>query len=71
VAKIKESGRVYNSVIHTLRQKGLSLTGIGVATLCRGADHLIVQNGSVIGEYNHVSKRLWLYESKEPTETTN
>ena len=36
--------------------------GLEIGTLGRGPDHLVILNGETIGEYNHPSKRLHLYE---------
>jgi hypothetical protein len=59
----RKEGRVFNRVEELLREAGrLDLRGLEVATLSRGPDHLVVLKGETIGEYNHVSDRLYLYD---------
>lgn len=60
---IKREGKVYDRVAALLREAGREdLRGLAVATLGRGTDHLVVLNDDVIGEYNHRSGRLFLYD---------
>lgn len=60
----KKEGKVYEAVRELLQQAGFSkLRTLEVATLNRGPDHLIVLQGETIGEYNHVSRHLSLYEN--------
>ena len=59
---IRNDGKVFNRVEELLREAGrLDLSGLEVATLSRGPDHLVILNGETIGEYNHRSDRLHLY----------
>lgn len=60
----KTHGRSYRFVVERLHELGVSSEGVAVATLCRGADHLIMRGDDVIGEYNHVSKRVRLYKNE-------
>lgn len=56
------TGRVFNSVYSLLKEQGvLDLSSLEVATLSRGPDHLVLLKGETVGEYNHVSGRLILY----------
>ena len=64
---VKTEGAVYNTVVCLLRARGESVDGIGVATLSRGSDHLVVRGEEVIGGYNHVSRKLQLH--KDITQT--
>lgn len=60
---IRKEGKVFRDVFMLLRRAGMiDLRGLAIATLGRGPDHLVVINDTVIGEYNHVSGRLFLYE---------
>ena len=58
---VKREGKVYESVKARLRAKGISTEGLAVFCTNRGSDHLIILDDDVVGEYNHVSKRLFLY----------
>jgi hypothetical protein len=58
---VKKEGKVYESVAARLRVKGVDTKGLEVFCTNRGPDHLILLNGETVGEYNHVSKRLFLY----------
>ena len=61
-----KEGRVFVRVEELLHEVGLlDTTGLEVATLSRGTDHLVVINGDVIGEYNHRADRLLLYDTIE------
>ena len=62
---IKTEGKVYTEVVRLLRAEGVEPIKIAVATLGRGSDHLVLQNGETIGEYNHRSRRLTLYKNIE------
>ena len=63
---MRKEGRVFGRVEELLREAGiLNITGLEVATLSRGTDHLVVINGGVIGEYNHRADRLLLYDTSE------
>lgn len=57
----KKSGRVWDQVAQGLKRAGKDVSSLEIATLSRGADHLVILNDEVVGEYNHVSKRLFLY----------
>lgn len=60
---IKKEGKTFERVEELLREAGrLDLRGLEVATLSRGSDHLVILKGETIGEYNHISGRLTLYE---------
>lgn len=58
---VKKEGRVHQRVAALLRSRGVDPKELEVATLSRGPDHLVILNGETIGEYNHVSRKLWLY----------
>lgn len=58
---LKKDGKVYDSVAARLRAKGVNPAGLEVFCTGCGSDHLILLNGETVGEYNHVSKRLFLY----------
>ncbi len=57
-------------VLYTVREyferNGMRTEGITVKTLSRGSDHLIVRGDDVIGEINHVSHRVLIYERDIP-----
>ena len=59
---IKQKGKVYDYVRSELETSGVTgLDSLGIATLGRGSDHLIILKGEVIGSYNHKSKEIYLY----------
>lgn len=58
---IRKEGKVYEGVIEALKDRGLDTIGIEVLTGNKGPYHYILQNGEVIGDYNHSSKRIILY----------
>ena len=60
---IKKEGKLQREIVERLEAEGLKLDNIAVATIGRGSDHLILQDGETIGEYNHLSKRLLIYEN--------
>lgn len=59
----KKAGKVYEAVIEKLQAKGMDVEGIEVASLCRGCDHLVLRDGETIGEYNHRSHNLIVYDT--------
>lgn len=60
---IKEEGRTHAQVAKLLRLRGIDPKGLKIATLGRGTgDHLILIGDDTIGEYNHLSKKMTLYE---------
>jgi hypothetical protein len=61
----KREGKTYTTVAGLLRVRGVDPNGLEIATLGRGTDHLVLLNGETVGEYNHASKRLFLYEEQE------
>lgn len=58
---VKNTGRLWDSVAEILQVKGMDTQTLEIATLGRGTDHLILIGGEIIGEYNHQSKRIYLY----------
>lgn len=58
----KKEGKTYTRVLGLLRARGVKPEGLEIATLGRGTDHLVLLNGETIGEYNHMSGRLFLYD---------
>lgn len=58
----KKSGKVYDRVAELLRARGVDSTTLEIATQGRGTDHLVLLRDEIIGEYNHRSKRLALYQ---------
>lgn len=60
---VRKEGKVYEAVIEALRARGARVDGVSVATGNRGPYHLILQDDEIIGEYNHVSHRVFLYEN--------
>lgn len=60
---IKKEGKLHVEIVERLKAEGLSSGCVEVATISRGSDHLIIQDGETIGEYNHVSKRLLIYKN--------
>lgn len=58
----KKEGKVFDAVFVALKQRGINPEGLEIATLWRGPDHLVILNDETVGEYNHVSKKLSLYE---------
>lgn len=58
---IRKDGKVYEAVVEALKEMGRDTSGIQVAAPHSGPDRWIISDGRVIGEYNHVSKRLILY----------
>lgn len=60
---VKNSGRVHDEVVEKLRGMELDCSDIKVATFSRGPDHIVVSGEDTIGEYNHISKRLVLYNT--------
>ena len=58
---VKREGKVYATVKRLLESHGMDPSGLEIATLGRGTDHLIVLNGEPVGDYNHRSKSLFLY----------
>jgi hypothetical protein len=61
--EIKTDGRLYDAVVQGLIERGEDPARIGVATLSRGTDHLVLRGEDTIGEYNHRSKKLVLYDN--------
>jgi hypothetical protein len=62
---IKKSHKMQGDIIKKLRARGrgaLNAEAMRVATLGRGADHLVLLGETLIGEYNHLTKRLTLYD---------
>lgn len=59
----KKDGKVYAAVKEILQAKGVDVDSLEVASLCRGCDHLVINDGETIGEYNHRSKKLTLYST--------
>lgn len=59
---IKTEGKLHDEIVERLKQAGEEVGEIAVAALRRGTDRLVLQNGEVIGEYNHRSKKLVLYK---------
>ena len=57
----KKEGKTYTAVADLLRARGVNPECLEIATLGRGTDHLVLLNSETIGEYNHVSGRLFLY----------
>ena len=63
---IKKSGKAYDYVLAELKARGVQgLADLGIATLGRGTDHLIVIGEDVVGAYNHKSKAVYLYTEYE------
>lgn len=58
---IKTEGKCFDQVAEYMRSRGLSTEGLKIATLGRGACHLIMKGDDVVGEYNHQSKTASLY----------
>lgn len=61
----KAEGKLHAEIVKRLEAVGVESSDIAVATLGRGPDHLILVDGETIGEYNHISKRLYLYELEQ------
>lgn len=58
--------KMLDDIIKKLKERGLDLpnsNALEVATLSRGTDHLVLLNRETIGEYNHKSKQLIVYEA--------
>lgn len=60
---VKKEGKTYTAVADLLKTRGVDPEGLEIATLGRGSDHLILLNGETIGEYNHRSRQLFLYDN--------
>lgn len=61
---IRTDGKLHSVVVERLSAEGLNTDHVAVATIGRGSDHLILRGDETIGEYNHVSKKLTIYEPK-------
>ena len=59
---IRKEGKVFDSVRARLRARGIDTEGLEVYCTNRGSYHYVILNGENIGEYNHISKRLTLYQ---------
>lgn len=59
---VKKEGKTYTAVADMLQARGLDPKGLEIATLGRGTDHLVLLKGKTVGEYNHKSRRLFLYD---------
>ena len=58
----RTEGKVHAEVVEKLKAEGVEGHNVAVAALGRGTDRLVLLDGEVIGEYNHRSKRLYLYQ---------
>lgn len=59
---VRTEGKTHTSVVEKLRAEGVKCDNVAVATLGPGVDHLVLSDGETIGEYNHRSKKLYLYQ---------
>ena len=60
---IRKDGKVYEAVIEALKDRGIKTEDVAVASLAPGSEHMILLNGEIIGEYNHINRRIFLYEN--------
>ena len=59
---IKTKGAVWEQVNELLMDKGIDTTTLKIASFGRGTYHEVVIDDSIIGGYDHKSKRLTLAE---------
>lgn len=62
---IRKEGKVFDDVAKLLKERGLDVSGLEVAALGRGPNQLVLLDGEIVGDYNFLSKSLFLYVDME------